>query len=54
MTPTSPITPRPGTNEEVELYEQDNMSKSSLTMQQELEQAGKLGLHLIEELKAKK
>ena len=53
MTPTSPITPRPGTNEEVELYEQDNMSKSSLTMQQELEQAGKLGLHLIEELKAK-
>jgi hypothetical protein len=48
--PTSPITPR---LEDIEHYEQDNMSKSSLTMQQELEQAGKLGLHLIEELKAK-
>ena len=59
--PTSPITPRIGSaeSEVVELYEQDNipmssmMSKSSLTIQQELEQAGKFGLHLIEELKAK-
>ena len=64
LPPTSPITPRLAgietqyDDEIIELYEQDNvvgssMSKSSLTLQQEIEQVGKVGLYLVEEIKAK-
>lgn len=53
MTPTSPITPSRQILDEaenIELYEQDNLIYSS---QESLLEMGKLGLHLIEDLKSK-
>ena len=55
LPPVSPITPQRKLAEQIEVYEQDNFfsSSSSVSLEQDLEQAGKLGLHLIEELRSK-